>query len=196
MSIALTTQDTEGLIDDNVRRRIRVFDLIDEVAPEVLDNPNLGPKIAEVTPHPTLLALAEAVQADPAAKYSSLRVAVEAICRVLRDLDGTSPFIDEVAVNRALDGDVRAFRNLTPLEFRAMSRAVARVGWTQFRYGLEERRSETIRSLNLGDPKAYRGFNEKEGATRHHLFADWTEGDLQRIYDGQNKFLYRHAKKD
>src|SRR5690606_32307651 len=71
-----------------------------------------------------------------------LRNLQDRIAKWFSDPKFFDPTIDEVAINRALDGDVAAYDSLTQLENRSALRAIVRVGWWVWRYGVVLTRAE------------------------------------------------------
>ena len=180
MNIALTPADIRRSQTAQDTRREIIYDLIDEVAPRVFDDETYGPSIA-AGDAAKMLEIAEVLRANYkkiGSSYKRRHAALRALKSILEDLRGSSPTVDEVAVNRALEGDHDAYVTLTPRERRAMAAAIHRIGWRKWRYGADERGVDIQAALGLSK---VRGVLQQ--GDRAALFSSWPEGDLASLAD-------------
>lgn len=179
MNITLTEADIHASQTDLDTRREVIYDLLDVAEPRIFDDENYGPSIA-AGDAAKMLEIAEVLRENwkkIGSSYKRRHTALRALKTILEDLRGSSPTVDEVAVNRALEGDHAAYRALTPREKRAMAAAIARIGWRKWRYGADERGVDIQAAFGLSKVRGVL----KEG-DRGHLFTAWPEDDLVAVY--------------
>lgn len=175
MNITLTTADIHASQTDLDTRREVIYDLLDAAEPRLFDDEDYGPSLA-AGDAAKMLEIAEVLRANYekiGPSYRKRYGALRGLKPILEDLRGSSPTVDEVAVNRALEGDFAAYCALTSRERRAMAAVIARVGWRKWRYGADERGVDIQAAFGLSK---VRGVLQQ--GDRGHLFSAWPEEDL------------------